>query len=220
MVEVSEVVPSLSRASTTCPRSLTILYDAYIVSRLFIRRPYTTRTCLFSLTFAQSLLTLLSLSLPPPSHSFSLPPLCLFLLLFLVASPSLCLNASLSVTLTPRRPTRRSPLSYRLPFSRLSAQVFLFFCLFPRRVTTSANERATRLGSSRLESTRESRAVPDSVVHPRIRPYLRARGMCCQEASLAPFLSLSPPPHALSQWIYCVSESWNSGVCARQRCIS
>lgn len=82
----------------------------------------------------------------------------------------------------------RFPLSYRLPFSHLSPHVFLFFCLSSPLGSWRHPRTSKRLGSSRLESSRESRA-PKSVVHP--RTYVHAE--CAARNSL-------------SQWIYCVSE--------------
>lgn len=115
MVEVSEVVSSLSRTSTTCPRSLTILYDAYIVPRLFIRRPYTTCARLFSLTFAQSLL-ILSLSLSRSRSVLLSPRSFLLSVSFFRSSRSFSASLSIPISLryfSSRRPTR-SPLSYRI----------------------------------------------------------------------------------------------------------
>lgn len=130
--------------------------------------------------------TRLVLTSPPspfPSRSFN--PLSLSFSATRPLSPSpflsFPLSHSFSVSLlhSLRCPTR-FPLSYRLPFSRLSPHVFLFFCLFPSLVTTSANEQATRLESPRVEP-REPRA---EVRRTPSYPYLRTRGMCCQEFSL------------------------------------
>lgn len=179
-VQVSEVVSSLSRVSTTCPRSLTI-------------------RCLYRLSSIYT--TTIHVLTSPPSSFLTVTLLILFLFLFNSLSPFLFFPFSLTLssfllllkflylsstfTVLPHQ----FPLSYRLPFSRLSPHVFLFFCLFS--LTSWRHPRTSkRLGSNRLESSRESRA-PKSTVHPRIRTYVHAE--CAARNSL-------------SQWIYCVSE--------------
>lgn len=170
-VEVSEVVSSLSRVSTTCPRSLTI-------------------RCLYRLSSIYT--TTIHVLTSPPSSFLTVTLLIFFLFLFNSLSPFLFFSVlftlssfllllkffhlSSTFTVLPHQ----FPLSYRLPFSRLSPHVFLFFCLFPHLVTTSANEQATRLESPRVEP-REPRA---EVHRTPSYPYLRTRGMCCQEFSL------------------------------------
>lgn len=132
MVEVSEVVSSLSRASTTCPRSLTI------------RRLYRLSS-IYTTTIHVSYLPLLPhiFAVAPLILSFSLP-LSIFFLLFLSLFRPFFLIVSLSfLSLSPSRslahlltrsvsfsllrsfrcPTR-FPLSYRLPFSRLPLASF------------------------------------------------------------------------------------------------
>lgn len=110
-VEVSEVVSSLSRVSTTCPRSLTI-------------------RCLYRLSSIYT--TTIHVLTSPPSSFLTVTLLILFLFLFNSFSPFLFFPFSLTLssfllllkflylsstfTVLPHQ----FPLSYRLPFSRLS----------------------------------------------------------------------------------------------------
>lgn len=173
-VEVSEVVSSLSRVSTTCPRSLTI-------------------RCLYRLSSIYT--TTIHVLTSPPSSFLTVTLLILFLFLFnsfsFLIFPFLTYSFFLSFTLKVSlslfyihcaAPPVSSFVSapFLPPLSRLSPHVFLFFCLFPHLVTTSANEQATRLESPRVEP-REPRA---EVHRTPSYPYLRTRGMCCQEFSL------------------------------------
>lgn len=191
-----------------------VLYDAYIVSRLFIRRPYTTRTL-----FPPS-------RIPPPpaglsfrlssSTVFPLPPT-----LFLPAPPWRCINSFPTITTTtlllPHRRRCRPYGIYRLLFLSLflarvlslalfhftpslsrsyafplhAQYVFLFLLLrlsfssFPPPLCLFLRPVTTSANMS--ESTRFSSlsySVPPSAAAPLAVVLLRTRGMRRQEFSL------------------------------------